>query len=99
MTVKTDATITTKFNALLVLYSAVVGVFTFAMSDSAKGVPLEGIILTSLIDLVRFLIMVFVTAWFAKEVWNRLVTDMFDVRCVVHRETIAIVLLLGILLD
>jgi hypothetical protein len=62
--------ITTSFNVLLILYSAASGVFTFALSDAAKDVPVTGIVMTSLVDFVRFLVMMFAAAYFAREVWN-----------------------------
>ena len=84
------------FNIILILYSAAYGVFNFALSDAAKKIPLEGLILTSLVDFVRFLVVMFVTAWFVREVWNRLIADIFDVRLVAYREAITFVVLLGL---
>lgn len=89
--------ITTSFNVLLILYSAACGVLGFVLSDAAKGVPPEGIVLTSLVDFARFLVMMVISAWFAKEVWNRLLTDLFELRCVLFREAITFVVVLGII--
>ncbi|MEM9368378.1 MAG: hypothetical protein AAGD07_20480 [Planctomycetota bacterium] len=91
--------ITTSFNVLLILYSAVSGVLTFALSDAAKGVPVAGIVLTSLVDFLRFLVMMFVAAYFAREVWNRLVADILPVRFIAYREAITVVVVLGLLLS
>jgi uncharacterized membrane protein len=90
--------ITTSFNVLLILYSAASGVFTFALSDAAKDVPVTGIVMTSLVDFVRFLVMMFAAAYFAREVWNRLVADIFNVRMIAYREAITFVVIIGLLL-
>ncbi|EMI58542.1 putative membrane protein [Rhodopirellula sallentina SM41] len=88
--------ITPKFNLLLVLFSAAYGIFRFALSDAAADVPLQGIILTSLLDFVRFVIVMFVTSWFAREIWNRLIADIFDVRMVAYQEAITFVVALSL---
>ncbi|MFG0288453.1 MAG: hypothetical protein ACF8CQ_09765 [Rhodopirellula sp. JB044] len=88
--------ITATFNLLLVLYSAAYGIFRFALSDAAANIPLQGIILTSLVDFVRFVVVMFVTSWFAREIWNRLVTDIFDVRRVTYQEAITFVVALSL---
>tara|TARA_R110002072_G_scaffold130637_8_gene269663 strand:+ start:4111 stop:4407 length:297 start_codon:yes stop_codon:yes gene_type:complete len=89
-------TITLGFNVLLILYSAGTGFITFAFSDKAQGVPIQGLVLTSLIDFVRYLIMMFISAWFIREFWNRLVADLFTTRLIAYREAITIVVLLGL---
>ncbi|MFG0267163.1 MAG: hypothetical protein ACF8AM_18735 [Rhodopirellula sp. JB055] len=88
--------ITLWFNVLLILYSAGTGFFTFVFSDKAQNVPIEGLVLTSLIDLVRYLIMMFISAWFIREAWNRLVADLFTLRLIAYREAITMVVLLGL---
>ena len=88
---KRKSEITTSFNALLILYSAAIGVLKFALSDAAKDVPLTGIIITSLVDFVRFLVMMFVAAYFAQEIWNRLVVDLFSIRVIAYREAITFI--------
>ncbi|MCC9655125.1 hypothetical protein [Rhodopirellula halodulae] len=89
--------ITIGFNILLILYSAGTGFLTFAFSDKAKGYPVQGVVLTSLIDFVRYLVMMFISAWFVNEFWNRLVTDLVPLRKLEYREAITIVVFLGIL--
>ncbi|MCS7471670.1 hypothetical protein NZK35_33910 [Stieleria sp. ICT_E10.1] len=88
--------ITTSFNALLILYSAAIGVLKFALSDAGKDVPFTGIVMTSLVDFVRFLVMMFVAAYFAREIWNRLVVDIFSIRVIAYREAITFVVALGL---
>lgn len=89
-------TITLGFNVLLILYSAGTGFITFAFSDRAQNVPIQGLVLTSLVDFVRYLIMMFISAWFIREFWNRLVADLFSIRFLAYREAITIVVLLGL---
>ena len=89
--------ITTAFNTLLILYSALHGVLMFALTEEARTLPIQGLVLTSLVDLVRYLIVVAISAYFVREVWNRLVADIFAVRKLWYREAITIVVILGIL--
>ncbi|TWT79685.1 hypothetical protein CA13_10910 [Planctomycetes bacterium CA13] len=89
--------ITTKFNALMVLYSSACGFLAFAFSDAAKDVPIQGIVLTSLIDFVRYMAMLFLSAYFARELWNRLIVDIFDLRPVLYGEAVAMVVAVGLL--
>ncbi|EMI46608.1 hypothetical protein [Rhodopirellula sp. SWK7] len=89
--------ITIRFNVMLILFSTCYGIFNFALSDAAKGISLEGIILTSLVDMVRFLVVMFLVAYFVREFWNRLIADIFAIRMLEYREAIAIVVVMGII--
>lgn len=89
--------VTIGFNLLLILYSAGTGILTFAISDQAKGYPIQGLVLTSLVDFVRYLVVMFISAWFVKEIWNRLFTDLLTLRMLEYREAITMVIFLGIL--
>ena len=89
--------ITISFNILLILYSASYGVFTFALTNEAQALPVQGIVLTSLVDFVRYLIVMVISAYFVREVWNRLVADIFSIRRIWYREAVTIVVILGIL--
>lgn len=86
--------ITTSFNLLLFLYCLALGQWSFLLSDKAKNVPIEGIVLTSMIDLLRFTVMLFVTAYFVREIWNRLIACVFTLRNVNTQEAITVVLAL-----
>lgn len=46
--------------------------------------------------MVHFLVFLFVAAYFVREVWNRLISDVFSVRALDTQEAITIILLLGI---
>lgn len=89
--------ITPKFNVALFLFSAVLGLFRFLLSDKAEGVPIEGLVMTTAIDMVRFIVVLFITAYFLREFWNRLVVQLLGLRAVTKQEAIAFILLLGIL--
>ncbi len=85
--------ITVAFNVAMFSYCVLQGLVRFVVSDKAKGVPLEGLIFTSIVDLVRVTILMFITAYFVREFWNRFVMTVFGLRKVDTNESIALVLL------
>lgn len=70
---------------------------TFALTDEAQTVPIEGLVLTTLVDFLRYLVVMVISAYFVREVWNRLVADIFSVRPIWYREAVTIVVMLGVL--
>ena len=89
--------ITISFNILLILYSVLYGVVAFALTKEAQALPVQGLVLTSLVDFVRYLIVMVVSAYFVREVWNRLIADIFAVRKIWYREAVTTVVILGVL--
>ena len=89
--------ITTKFNVALFVFSAVMGILIFLFSDKVKNVPLEGVVLSILVDSVRYVVMLLIVAFFIKEFWRRLISNLFPVRAIGYAEAIAIVLMSSIL--
>ena len=89
--------ITPAFNVVLFLFAAATGILQFMLSENAQAVPIEGLVMTTALDMVRFLIVMFITAYFVREVWNRLVSNIFTVRTINTQEAIAIILVLSVM--
>lgn len=92
-----ENSITFEFNALLFIFSALVGVVLFALSERAKNLTFGGIIVVSAIDGVRYLFMMLIGSFFIKEFWRRLISNLVPVRPINYQEAIAISLMLGLL--
>lgn len=88
--------ITPKFNITLFLFTALVGIIQFAIGSR---VSFGGLLLTSFIDAIFNIGMLLVFAWFLKEFWQRLLSDLFQIRNINYQESIAIVLMLSIVLS
>ncbi len=96
-TLRSDAEkITPKFNIALFLFTALVGFIKF---EALPRVSLGGLILTSFIDVIFNIGILLVFAWFLKEFWHRLLSDLFQIRNINYQEAIAIVLILSIVLN
>jgi hypothetical protein len=92
------AGITTAFNLAMFAYMVVLGILQFLVaSEKAMGVPLPGLIVTSLIDLARYVAVLLITSALLREFWRRLVSPLFEVRSIAFREALAIVLMISIL--
>jgi hypothetical protein len=90
--------ITMRFNLALFAFCAAVGVINFLVSsDKAKGVPLEGLVLSIALDALLVAAVILIAACFAKEFWNRLISSLFSIRPINYQEAISIVLLVSIL--
>lgn len=89
--------ITPQLNAGLFLYCILVGELQFLMSARASKVPIEGLILTSGIDFVRFAVVLLMTSYFFREVWNRLIISIFHLRPIHFQEAITIGLTISLL--
>ena len=89
--------ITGRFNVALFLFCALLGLLSFLGSDRAEGVPVTGLVLTTAIDAVRYLVVVLVSALFVKEFWNRLIPTLCPIRTIAYQEAIAIVLMASLL--
>ena len=65
--------------------------------NSSRSDPVDwSLVISTVLDMVHFLVFLFVAAYFVREVWNRLISDVFSVRALDTQEAIAIILLLGI---
>ena len=71
--------------------------FSSSLPTAAPLFPLHGLILTTLLDAVRFLAVALITAWFVQAFWRRLISSVFAVRYIGFQEALAIVLMLGVL--
>ena len=91
------ARITGRFNVALFLFSAALGLFRFLLSEDAVGVPLEGLVISSVVDAIRFIVVLLISAYFVREFWNRLVSSLWDLRLITKQEAIAFILIIGIL--
>lgn len=89
--------ITTGFVAALFAYQAVSGILAFLASGRAQSYTLDGIVVSCGLDLVRVVVLTTIAAWFLREFWRRLVTDVASVRPIDFRESLSIVLMLGLL--
>jgi hypothetical protein len=89
--------ITTGFNVALFMFSAIMGILLFLASGKANNVSVEGVILSTIVDSVRFVAMLLISAYFLKEFWERLISNLFPVRAITYAEAIAIGLMFGIL--
>jgi len=66
-------------------------------SDEVKNASPEGLILSIILDaLLVFLIMLIIAAWF-KVFWDRLISNISNLRNISYQESLAIVLILSIL--
>lgn len=86
--------ITPKFNLALFAFNALTGIIKFSLT--AK-VGFGGLILTSILDAVFVICVLLILAWFLKEFWIRLISDLFSLRNINYQEAIAIVLVISML--
>ncbi|EDL61980.1 hypothetical protein [Gimesia maris] len=86
--------ITPKFNLALFAFNALAGIIKFSL---LARVGLGGLILTSFLDAVLTICILLIVAWFVKEFWIRLISDLFSLRNIDYQEAIAIVLVLSML--
>ena len=91
------ARITAGFNVALIAYQAVAGFLAFLASDRARAFRLEGILLSSSIDLARFVVVMLFGAWFLRAFWQRLVANLVPIRPINFQEALAIVLMASLL--
>jgi hypothetical protein len=91
--------ITTGFILAMFGYVAITRFLGFVFqSGRARGVPLPGLILTTSIDMTRYLVVLLVTAFILQSFWGRLIVHLWMTRHITYQESIAIVLMVGILL-
>ena len=86
--------ITPKFNLALFAFNALAGIIKFSL---VAKVGLGGLVLTSFLDAVLTICILLIIAWFLKEFWLRLISDLFSLRNIDYQEAIAIVLVLSML--
>jgi RsiW-degrading membrane proteinase PrsW (M82 family) len=89
--------ITTGFNLLLFAYSFCLGFLGFIFSDKAKNVPITGIIVSTFLDTLRFLVVVLIGAWLLREFWDRLIVNLLPIRGLRFEEAIAIILIISVM--
>ena len=90
--------ITLGFNLALLSYSALRGVFSFLILSGNYGrYPIGGLVVSSSLDLVRFVLVSLITAGFLEAFWSRLVTSIAPVRPLDFQEAFAIVMMTSIL--
>jgi hypothetical protein len=90
--------ITTGFNLAMLAYLAITGLLGFLVrSAAAGGVPLAGLMLSTSIDMIRYLVVLLITAFILLEFWSRLVSPLVTIRLITYGESIAIVLMISIL--
>jgi hypothetical protein len=86
--------ITTKFNVVLIAYLSAQGLFTFFLKMRGTTIPAGGLILTSLLDFIRYVVVLMISTWFFMEFWRRLVVTVVRVRPLEFRESMAVLLVL-----
>jgi hypothetical protein len=90
--------ITRGFNLAVFAFYAAIGTFTFwVTSGKVPNVSIEGLVLTSGVDSLRYLAIVLIAALIIRAFWNRLVSDLFAVRSINYTEAIAVVLVKSLL--
>jgi len=98
MEARTNGTrITPEFNIALFAVSAALGIVNFLFSGDASGYPATGVVLSIGLDALRFIFAVMITAYFIKEVWRRLISNLWSVRPLTYQEALAVVLIAGLL--
>lgn len=92
-----SARITASFNLALFLYVAACGLVRFLLSERAKNVPLQGILISVAIDAVRMVIVISITTYFVREIWNRLITQKCAAKELNTQEAMSLVLAVAML--
>lgn len=89
--------ITPAFNLALFAFLAVKGLIGFLLTSAAVGgTSFEGLVLTSLLDLVRMVVMILISAAFLKAFWGRLVSPLGSLRPISYSEAMAILLMIAL---
>jgi hypothetical protein len=87
-----------RFNVALFGFLAMMGVGRFLLTASvARESSLPGIALSVLLDAVRFLAVVLISAAFLREFWGRLVASLFPVRAIDYGEAVAVLLMAALI--
>jgi len=71
--------------------------FRFLFSGRAGNSRFTGVALSVGLDLVRFTVVLGITAFFVGEFWRRFIAAVAAVRPITYEEAVAIVLMVGIL--
>ncbi len=86
--------LTGRFNVALFGFLALMGIGRFLLAASvARESAFAGIALSALLDAVRFLVVVLVSAAFLREFWGQLVASLFPIRAINYDEAVAILLM------
>ncbi|WP_417379271.1 hypothetical protein [Gimesia sp.] len=86
--------ITPQFNLALFAFNALAGIIKLGL---LAKMGLGGLILTSFLDAVLTICILLIVAWFLKEFWSRLISNLFSLRNIDYQEAIAIVLVMSML--
>ena len=92
-----SAGITANFALALFLYVAACGLARFLFSERAKNVPLQGILISAAIDAARMIIVISITTYFVREIWNRLITQKCTAKELNTQEALSLVLAVAML--
>lgn len=86
------------FNLALFAFVCLLGFIRFvSTSPLAARTPWAGLVLTSMIDMARGLVVLLITAAFLQSIWGRLVATIWPVRAIDFAEAFAVVLMLSLL--
>ncbi|WP_165071101.1 hypothetical protein [Paludisphaera rhizosphaerae] len=86
------------FNLALFAFVSLLGFLRFVSASSlAARTPWAGLVLTSLIDMARVLVVLLITAAFLQRFWGRLVATIWPVRVIDFAEAFAVVMMLSLL--
>jgi len=89
--------ITPAFNLALFAFVAFKGLIGFLLTSTVAGVAsFEGLLLTSLLDLIRMVAIVLISAAFLKAFWGRLVSPLGSIRPISYGEAMAILLMISL---
>lgn len=85
------------FNAALFGFESLLGLGQFLISGRGNLFSGPGILISTLLDLIRVLFVVLVTAYFLMIFWRRFLASISPIRPIDYQEAVAIVLMLAIL--
>lgn len=86
--------VTPPFNIALFAFLAFRGLLAFLMtSPRVGGASIEGLVLSSLLDLMRFAAALLLSAVFLKAFWGRFISSVWSLRPIDYNEAIAILLM------
>lgn len=99
---KSHRHITPAFNVALFAFLALKGLLGFLLTGPANGRPplaffsVEGVLLSTLLDLIRMGVVILISAAFLKAFWERLVSPLGSLRPIRYGEAMAILLMIAL---
>ncbi len=94
---KFEPRISVGFNVALFTFQTLLGLGQFLISGRGQGFSGPGIVVSTLLDLMRVMVVVFITAYFLQIFWRRFIASISTTRSIDYQESLAIILMLGIL--